>query len=422
MQRAVVLILDGLRRDFVTPALMPHLASFRAEATWFDAHRSVLPSVTRCVSASFATGCLPARHGLQANTMVLQEATGQVLHDAGEPGFLAHRRAVTGRSLDVPTLAERLSGAGGSVIMGNVSPGATYTQDPDRFGFIHHRVGSYGPGGVALSDGFEALKSDIAGDAAMLDRFITEVLFGRQPALAQLWTAEPDHLQHEVPLGSPEHLEMLAEVDRHAGVVIDAVARMREAGEDVLLLIGSDHGHQTVAGVVDVAADLAAAVPEAAGGFIVAANGTAALIYVDPARQALRAALARALEGMSWADRVIGPDALAEAGHSAANGLAFLVPMRSDDEANPHGIPGRSLVAKANAGKPDRVGFGQHGGLGRWEQSPVLLLQGSGFTGGAVRRDATSVIDAAPTILRHLGLPAEGMDGRPLQEAPGEAG
>ncbi|MBN8902102.1 MAG: alkaline phosphatase family protein, partial [Rhodospirillales bacterium] len=101
MRRAVVLILDGLRRDFVTPELMPHLASFRAGASWFEAHRSVFPSVTRCVSACFATGCLPARHGLQANTMVLQEPHGQVLHDAGEPGFLDHRRRVTGRSLDV---------------------------------------------------------------------------------------------------------------------------------------------------------------------------------------------------------------------------------------------------------------------------------------------------------------------------------
>lgn len=415
MRRAVVLILDGLRRDFVTPDLMPHLSSFRAEATWFDAHRSVLPSVTRCVSACFATGCLPARHGLQANTMVLQEAGGQVLHDAGEPGFLAHRRTVTGRSLDVPTLAERLAGNGGSVIMGNVSPGATYTQDPDRFGFIHHRVGSYAPGGEKLADGFDSLRSDLTGDAAMIDRFITEVLFGRQPALAQLWTAEPDHFQHEVPLGSPEHLTLLRGVDGHAGVVIDAVERMRAAGEDVLLLIGSDHGHQTVEGVVDVGAELATAVPEAAGGFMVAANGTAALVYVDPAQPALIAALGRALRDMDWADRIIGPDALAASGQSTANGLAFLVAMRSNEQANPHGVPGNSLVAKANAGKPDRVGFGQHGGLGRWEQSPVLLLQGDGFAGGAVRTDPSSVIDAAPTILRHLGLPHDGMDGRPLQ-------
>jgi hypothetical protein len=415
MQRAVVLILDGLRRDFVTPTLMPHLSSFRAAATWFDAHRSVLPSVTRCVSACFATGCLPARHGLQANTMVLLEQSGQVLHDAGEPGFLAHRRSVTGRSLDVPTLAERLTGNGGSVIMGNVSPGATYTQDPDRFGYIHHRVGSFGPGGEPVTDGFDTLRSDLAGDAAMVDRFITEVLFGRQPALAQLWTAEPDHFQHEAPLGSSDHLALLWGVDGHVGMVVDAVERLRAAGEDVLLLIGSDHGHQTVSDVVDVGAALAEAVPAATDAFKVAANGTAALIYVDPDRPEVTTPLAQALRDMAWVDRVIGPDELSASGHSNANGLAFIVSMRSNEEINAFGVPGNSLVAKANAGKPDRVGFGQHGGLGRWEQSPVLMLQGTGFAAGAVRTDQTSVIDAAPTILRHLGLPQDGMDGRPLQ-------
>ena len=62
-----------------------------------------------------------------------------------------------------------------------------------------------------------------------------------------------------------------------------------------------------------------------------------------------------------------------------------------------------------------RLGFGQHGGVGRWEQSPVLLVQGDGFAAGSVRQEPTSVIDAAPTILRHLGMPADGMDGRALQ-------
>jgi arylsulfatase A-like enzyme len=413
--RAVVLILDGLRRDFVTPALMPHLSAFRSTSTWFADHRSVLPSVTRCVSASFATGCLPARHGLQANTMVLQEPSGLVLHDAGEPGFLAHRRTITGRSLDVPTLAERLRDNGGSVILGNVSPGATYTQDPDAFGFIHHRAGSYGPGGERIADGFDTLRSDIDGDAAMVDRFITEVLFGRQPALAQLWTAEPDHLQHEVPLGSPGHLAMLSQVDRHAGMVISAVDRLRETGEDVLLLIGSDHGHQTVSGVIDVAAELAQASATGADGFHVAANGTAALVYVDPAKPDIASELSHILEAIAWADHVVGPESLRDAGHSTANGLAFVIAMRSTEDANEHGIPGKSLVAKANYGKPDRVGFGQHGGLGRWEQSPVLMLQGTGFTPGDVRGQRSSVVDAAPTILRHLGLPQDGMDGRPLQ-------
>ena len=52
---------------------------------------------------------------------------------------------------------------------------------------------------------------------------------------------------------------MLREADRNAGMVIDAVARQRAEGDDVLLIVGSDHGHETVSGSVDVEAELIAA-------------------------------------------------------------------------------------------------------------------------------------------------------------------
>ena len=60
------------------------------------------------------------------------------------------------------------------------------------------------------------------------------------------------------------------------------------------------------------------------------------------------------------------------------------------------------------------VGCGQHGGLGRHEQQPFMMVRGGGF-GRATRVDApSSPVDIAPTVLRHLGLPHDGMDGAPL--------
>jgi arylsulfatase A-like enzyme len=44
------------------------------------------------------------------------------------------------------------------------------------------------------------------------------------------------------------------------------------------------------------------------------------------------------------------------------------------------------------------------------------MIDGAGFTGGAVSTAPTSPIDIAPTILAHLQVPAEGMDGRALQD------
>ena len=100
---------------------------------------------------------------------------------------------------------------------------------------------------------------DTAGDRAMTERFIADALGQRQPALAVLWLGEPDHIQHNTTLGSPEHLAVLREADRHAGMAIAAVERRRAAGDDVLLIVGSDHGHETVSGVVDIEAELIAA-------------------------------------------------------------------------------------------------------------------------------------------------------------------
>ena len=96
-RRAVVVVLDGMRRDMIDQALTPHLVHFAERAQTFDGHRSMFPSATRVVSASFATGCVPARHELQGNALVLTEEGRLVHHDAGDPAFLQHKRRVTGR-------------------------------------------------------------------------------------------------------------------------------------------------------------------------------------------------------------------------------------------------------------------------------------------------------------------------------------
>src|SRR5690242_11971811 len=104
MRRVVVVVLDGMRRDLVGEEHTPALAAFQRRARMFAGHRSMFPSATRVVSASFATGCTPARHELQGNSLALLEGGSLVHHDAGHPEFLQHKRRVTGRSLAVPTL------------------------------------------------------------------------------------------------------------------------------------------------------------------------------------------------------------------------------------------------------------------------------------------------------------------------------
>jgi hypothetical protein len=422
-RRAVALILDGLRRDFVTPEFMPRLSSLRARATWCAAHRSIFPSVTRVVSSSVATGCRPSRHGLAGNTIALEENGALGLFDAGKPDFIDEKRRLTGTVLAMPTLAERLAPVGGVAIYNNVSPGAAYLHDPLGHGHVHHRAGSFGPGRKPLT-GERALSiaGDLDGDATLVARFVDEAIEQGRPALAIAWLGHPDTTQHECPLGSPQHLEALRRADAHAGTVIDAVEAARARGEDILLIVGSDHGHETVSGVVDIVGELVAAGLKAgpdSGDVVVAPNGTAALIYVSPDADERRAPLGEFLAQCSWVGRLIGPDDFAEFGVPAGGGLAFAVAMACDDEAvNAFGVPGLSLAAKPAGDKPDRLGCGQHGGLGAHEQSPVLMLDGAGFAAGAAIAAATSAIDLAPTILAFLGHRADGLDGRSLQIHP----
>ena len=420
-RRVVAVILDGLRRDFVTPELMPVLTALRQRGSWFDAHRSVFPSCTRVVSSSFATGFLPARHGLAGNTICLLDQGRLTLHDVGKPEFVDNKRRLTGHVLAKPTLAQRLADGGGVIVFNNVSPGAAYMHDPDGYGFVYHRAGSFGPGRVPIEgEGALDVTGDVAGDRKATERFAAEVVLERRPDFALLWTAEPDTSQHALALGSPAHHRILAEADRHVGLVLQSVEQARAAGEDVLFLVGSDHGHETVSEVVDIGAELVAAGLKAdadSDDVMVAPNGTGALVYVGLEHGERIPRIDRFLRAQTWAGRVFAADELESgAGLPSGGGLAFAVAMASDEGLNAHGVPGRSLAAKPVAGKGDRIGFGQHGGLGRFEQSPVLIVEGTGFEAGRKVGAASSAVDIAPTVLRFLGRQADGFDGRPLQD------
>jgi arylsulfatase A-like enzyme len=421
MRRAVIVTLDGLRRDMISHDTTPNLVAFAGQAEQFQDYRTVFPSCTRVVSASVATGCYPARHSLQGNSVALMEEGRLVLRDAGDPAFLQHKRRVTGQSLTMPTLAERVKHHGGAIVFSNVSPGAAYAHDPDGHGYVYHRAGSLGPGRVPVpaSDHLD-VTLDVAGDRKMTERFVGEVLRERRPALTVLWLGEPDHIQHEAPLGSPEHLATLAQADVHAGLVFETVAKLREAGDDILLLVGSDHGHQTVTGVIDIDAELVSAglkADQGSGDVMAVSNGTSALIYVHQDHAAAIPRIGAFLEASEWAGRIFGPNELDDVGQAAVSGLSFAVSMRATEESNAYGVPGSSLVAKPAFGKPDRLGCGQHGGLGAFEQAPFLMASGTGFAPGATRPEAAGVIDIAPTVLTHLGLPCAGLDGHSLQQA-----
>jgi hypothetical protein len=409
-RRVVFLCCDGLGRDWVRPETTPFLDKLRGASLWCGEHNAVFPSVTRVSAASIATGCLPARHGLHGNRMGLMEDGRIVVRDVGAPDFRTHMRRATGGTLLAPSIAERVAEAGGFIAFSNVSPGAAYFLDPEHFGHIHHRSGSFSPGGKSI--GALDVTHDSAGDWAMTQRFCADVLTDARPAVAFLWICDPDHTLHEVPLGSPAHTDVLRQADRCVAEVHRTVERLRGKGEEILLLVGSDHGHETIGDSIDIEDWLAAhGLRELldAGDVAVAGQGTSALLY---ATDRGRAGLLDVVEEMRltpWAaDVLVGADLAAQG--FTADGVVAAVDMARQGEANPYGVPGRRWMVKE--GKPVPIGCGQHGGLGPDETRPFLMVN-DGRSSGTLQQ-ATSLVDIAPTISRFLGLSLAGFDGSPL--------
>jgi arylsulfatase A-like enzyme len=425
MNRVVIVICDSLRRDLITPQDAPFLSELGLRAARFANHVGVFPSTTRTSAASIATGCLPARHGLLGNTMALDEGEGLVCLSVGKPDFRDRLHRATGRTLHMPTMAERLARAGETAIaFSNVSPGAAYFLDPDGHGWVYNAAGSFGPGRRPLpaAEGLAVAKG-VDGDNVVTERFCREVLHERAPALALLWLSEPDYTGHHAPLGSPEHRRAIEGADENVRRVAATVASLDPGGEDILFVVGSDHGMESVDETIDLDALLVEAGLKHATGssdVVVAPNGTAALLYFAEPESALVGRVARFLETEPWVGRVFDGEALAEIGLPMGSPARIAITMKADGRANPHGVPGHSHIVRDSLEPKEVTGFGQHGGLGRNEQCPFLFVRGGGFA-PATHRTRSSLIDIAPTVLRHLGLAAAEFDGHPLPRAPAAA-
>lgn len=415
MKRVVIVICDGLRADMVTPEITPNLIRIAKAGTHFQAHGGVFPSTTRTTAAAIATGCKPGRNGLEGNAVALDMGNGLEVFSVGPPGFRDKMHQALGRTLKSPTMSERLRDHGGAVIYGNASPGAALFLDPDGHGHLVHRDLAFGPGRTTLAP--HGASHDATGDAALTARFIDEVLHDRKPALALLWQCEPDHTQHEVALGSPAHLDVVRAADAQAGRVYDNIRHGIDSG-DVLLICASDHGHETIGEIVDLEDILVAAGLKDAKGspdVAIAPQGTSATIYLSADAKSRRDAIAEHLQNDPRIARVVVGEDIAALGLNPEGGIDLVVLGHANEDLSEAGMPGTAIAFQGDLKIANNVGCGQHGGLGRYEQSPFLICAGAGFAPGLTIDSATSVIDIAPTAMHHLGHVADDMDGRALQ-------
>lgn len=411
MKRAIYINCDGLCTDWISPERTPVLARLSAQGIRCAEHRAVFPSVTRASAASVATGCRPIRHGLHGNRMGLIEDGRLVVRDVGPPDFRDHMRKALGRTLRVPTMAQRVAKHGGFVAYSNVSPGAAYFLDPDEHGEVRHRAGSNGPPGVEVPP--LPIKAGLDGDTAMAELFCREALRESPRAISVMWFGDPDLTMHNAAIGSPTHMAALKQIDMLVGQVAETVDALRAKGDDILLAVGSDHGHETVGFGINVAQwldDNGFGKLREAGQMAFATQGTAALLYaIGDGIAAVPDVLAK-LKAAPWVEGIATGIELEKLGVMPEGGLVAGISLARNPEPNAFDVAGQRW-ASFNSSEFKGIGYGQHGGWGPDETRPFLILS---HPGCAPKRhtERTSLIDIAPTFLTFLGLPTDGMEGK----------
>jgi len=150
---------------------------------------------------------------------------------------------------------------------------------------------------------------------------------------------------------------------------------------------------------------------------VVAPNGSAALLYFADPAGALVEQVACFLKTEAWIGQAFVGPSLATVGLPTNSTMQIALTLKRDERTNSHGVPGHSHIVRDSLEPKDCTGFGQHGGLGKNEQRPFLFISGGGFAPG-VRDCRSSLIDIAPTVLRHLGLTTADMNGQPLPFHP----
>jgi arylsulfatase A-like enzyme len=428
-RRAIVMVWDGLRPDFVSPELTPNLWRLAAAGVRFTHGHAVFPTVTRVNAASMVTGLLPGRHGIPGNEFFAPGATQNGRLNAGDHTHLeALRAGREGRVLLAPTLAEHVARAGGrTAVVSSGSPGSALLQHPEvrrHGGIMLHPANVIGVNLNDLTERLGPLPPRAVPNTAMnawCTRVITDVLLADDPPrLIHFWHSDPDGTQHARGIGHPDTLRAIRDADSNLGAMLAALERYGLAGE-TNVIVASDHGFSTlVAGADVVDALVRAGVKESRESDDVVVFGEC--IYVrdhDPDRVAAVVACLRRLPSIGPlftggdSPLVDGTFALATVGAAGPAAPDVLFSRGWGHEPNEHGYPG-TAAAVFSGGRY----VASHGAISPWDVHNTLIAAGPDFKQGVVSDVPAGNVDITPTLLHVLGLGVPpGLDGRVLHEA-----
>ena len=423
----LVIVVDGLRPDYVTADLMPRLSRLGQRGIVFTAHHSVFPTVTRVNSSSFVTGSYPETHGLMGNAIYIPSANATRALDTGaRENLLAVERAGN-PLLTAPTLGEILqragrklmgvsSGSTGSAYLLNhtVSGGALLHTDytkPDELGpKVLQVLGPPPP---------HATPNDPQNQRA-IDAYLKIGVDDLHPDVTLLWLNDPDGTAHANGIGAPLTKRSLSLVDAGIGRIEDGL-RMRGRLESTNIVVTSDHGFSTETKELNLGALVApfAATMEDGSKDVVVAEGA---VYLRSAaararlteivdmlkrRPEVGAIFTRARQAGQQEGVVAGTLSFDVARWNHPRSGDILVSANWSDTANEYGFKGTTT----------QEGVAGHGTSSPYDIHNTLIAAGPDFRENATSDAATANVDIAPTLLRLLGIQQPPtMTGRVIEE------
>ncbi|MBA2356788.1 MAG: alkaline phosphatase family protein [Acidobacteria bacterium] len=424
-RRHLIIVVDGLRPDYVTAAVMPSLTTLARRGVTFTRHHSVYPTVTRVNAASFSTGAYPERHGLLGNAVFFPRVDATRFLDTADRHALDRIVDIDAPLLTAHTLAETLeqagrkmlvvsSGSAGSAVLNNhtVAGGAilhhAFTR-PSQLGEAMQRLGPV-PATDAPRPAFDRYAVD-----AFLEVGIPRV----DPTVTVLWLGALDSTAHEHGPGDPQTVEVLRKVDAEIARV-QAGLSARGLLDHYTIWVTSDHGFSTHTGSPDFAAVLGRYAGARADGTprVVASGGA---IYVRDNDEPTVTGIVRALQQTRGIGaiftRAITPGALDGVVPGTlsfdavrwqhARSAQILYSPDWTDAANANGVRG-TTAAGGTAG---------HGSSSPWDIHNTLIAAGPDLRRDVVSDAPSANVDLAPTMLGLLGIAAPpSMQGRVLRE------
>jgi arylsulfatase A-like enzyme len=455
----MVLVLDGLRPDSITPDETPNLWRLRQEGVNFVNSHAVFPTVTRVNATAIGTGTYPDRNGMFGNQIYVRAVDPNHAFGNDEHENLLRLDAATdGAMVQVKSLGELLAAHQRTLaVVSSGSTGSALLANPRAPKGVGILVNAYWEPGkrVAFPD---------AANQAILQRFppaprkggardhYDEAVIWTQRALRDYvlpelkpdvvinWFTEPDHIQHGIGAGSAEAKASIRNDDREVGLLLD---RLRELGlsERTNIVVVSDHGFSHAVFGVDLAGELIKAGlkqgPDS-DNVVIASSGQTALLHVRDHDAERIGAIVRFLQKQSFAGVLFTAGRPGQSGvpiegrepgtfslelihlAQAERGPDIVLTFPWSSARNPFGVPGQDSQIGAATG-PLSGTAGNHGSMSPWTVRNTFMAWGPDFKRGATVRTPVSNVDLAPTLVALMNLDKEivpdGFDGRALREA-----